>query len=74
MYITLKQCGESLPLVVMATTTFIHYMVVMYIYNYVYIYNLYIYIYIYTSSEWHCHFTQLVKSVMCKAKYGYRFL
>ena len=45
-YITLKKRGESLPIVVMVTTTFIHYMVVIYI----------------TSSEWHCHFTQLVKS------------
>ena len=30
MYITLKQCGERRPLVVMVTITFIHYMVVIY--------------------------------------------
>ena len=30
-YITVKQCGESLPLVVMFATTFIHYSVVIYI-------------------------------------------
>ena len=28
MYITLKQCGESLPLVMMFTITFIHYMMI----------------------------------------------
>ena len=52
MYITLKQCDESLPLGVMFTTTFIHYMVVIYI----------------TSSEWYCHFTQLVKSTNVQGK------
>ena len=28
MYITLKQCGERLPLVVLFTITFIHYMMI----------------------------------------------
>ena len=34
MHITLKQCGESIELVVMLTTTFIHYMMVIFIYIY----------------------------------------
>ena len=56
-----KTVWWSIPFVVMFTTTFIHYMVVIYIYNKFAIMNL-LFSYIYHCSEWHCHLTQLAQS------------